>query len=1359
MRKTGIEIIGDCPWGSHFCQFYQTPQDLADILVPYIKAGLEGNECCVWITSPPFTTAEAERALREEMPEFEVCRQRGQIEILSHTDWYLKGGNFSMERVLDAWQAKLEDAIAMGFDGLRVTGNTAWLEKKDWRAFTDYEDAINSVAANSRLIVLCTYSLDRCSAHEILDVVRSHQFALIKSTKGWELLQSQDARKAKEEQRESEERYRELFTAMSEGFALHQILCDDHGKPADYRFLEVNPAFERLTGMARDKILGRTVREVLPDIEPFWIETYGKVALTGEPVRFESHSGSLGRDFEVFAYCPAQWQFACLIVDTTERKDREKVLEASEARYRNLVDLSPEGVFINRDDRIVFANSSALRLFGASGPDQVLGRSLFDFFHPDFHGSIGERLVQLRAGKQVPLIEEKVVRLDGTIADVEAAASPFADQDGPAIQVIMRDVTERKRAWERLDLLAETAGRLLGSDSPQRVIDSLCGRVMAFLDCQVFFNYLIDEQRHCLRLHASSGIPEEEVRRIERLEYGAAVCGVVARDGCRVVCEHIQETPDPRTDLVRPFGVRAYACHPLISQGYALGTLSFGTCTRDRFTDEELSLMKAVADQVAIALERMRAQKALQQANERLERRVAERTEELRAANEALLAEIAERRKSQDALREQARFLEEYFEHAINPLVFLDRTFHFIRVNQAYARACQRDMSEFPGHNHFEFYPNKENQAIFEEVVRSKTPNVVSSKPLVFPDHPEWGVTYWDWALVPVLDARGEVDFLFLSMRDVTKDRRAEADAQAASQYSRSLIEASLDPLVTISPAGKITDVNEATELATGMSRNLLIGQNFSDYFTEPDKANEGYQKVISEGFVKDYPLTMRHVSGRTTDVLYNAAVYRNEAGQVQGVFAAARDVTELKAAQKRRDLTNALLELFATKSSSQEYLDSVVESIRAWSGCQALGIRIVDEDRKIPYAACAGFDEEFLRLENSLSLENDRCVCVRTVVQSDQCRKRALVTAGGSFRCDDASDFYSRLPAEEMDCYRGNCAKFGFASLAVIPLRYRDEVIGAIHMADRRKARFPSPVVEFIESMAPLVGEAIQRFRAEAELNRYQHHLEELVRQRTNEMEAANAQLHSEVAERRRAEETLRRTAAELARSNRDLEQFAYVASHDLQEPLRAVTGYVELLRQRFPDKLDDKALQFIAGATDGAARMQKLIIDLLAVSRVGTQKKSLEPTDLAASLQTALRSLRIGIEEAGAKITSDPLPALAADATQITQVFQNLIANAIRFRSERPLQIHVGARKEAGRWLLSVRDNGIGFDPQYADRIFLIFQRLHTRRQFPGTGVGLAICKRIVERHGGAIWAESQPDQGSTFYFTLPERNENPS
>jgi hypothetical protein len=234
-----------------------------------------------------------------------------------------------------------------------------------------------------------------------------------------------------------------------------------------------------------------------------------------------------------------------------------------------------------------------------------------------------------------------------------------------------------------------------------------------------------------------------------------------------------------------------------------------------------------------------------------------------------------------------------------------------------------------------------------------------------------------------------------------------------------------------------------------------------------------------------------------------------------------------------------------------------------------------------------------------------------------------------------------------------------------------------------------------------------------------------------------------------------------ELERSRRDLEQFAYVASHDLQEPLRAIASYVQLLERRYGDQLDQDAHDFIGFVVEGVMRMQTLINDLLAYSRVETRAKPLEPTDCDAVLDQVLQSLAVAIEESGATVHHGALPTVPADQSQLVQLFQNLVANAVKFRGPAPPEVWVEAEARAseGTWRFAVRDNGIGIDPDYFDRVFVMFQRLHRQEEYPGTGIGLAICKRIVERHGGHIWVESTPGEGTTFLFTLPVAAERPT
>jgi signal transduction histidine kinase len=291
-------------------------------------------------------------------------------------------------------------------------------------------------------------------------------------------------------------------------------------------------------------------------------------------------------------------------------------------------------------------------------------------------------------------------------------------------------------------------------------------------------------------------------------------------------------------------------------------------------------------------------------------------------------------------------------------------------------------------------------------------------------------------------------------------------------------------------------------------------------------------------------------------------------------------------------------------------------------------------------------------------------------------------------------------------------------------------------------------PYVDLISNIANAIGNVLDSRLHYSQLSS----TTELLLQRTCELKKSNQRLEVEVGERERAEAAQAELAKELARSNTELEQLAYVASHDLQEPLRMVSSYMQLLKKKYHGQLDAEAHEFIEFAVDGANRMQALINDLLAYSRVGMAAIRLQPAASAKALDAALSALRLAIAESGARIEQGDLPEVVGDVAQLTQLFQNLIANAIKFRGEKPLQIVVSAEPEDGFWRFSVQDNGIGIAPEYHERIFVMFQRLHRRSEYLGTGIGLAVCKKIVERHGGRIWVESDAGQGATFKFTLP-------
>ncbi|MDD1678502.1 MAG: PAS domain S-box protein [Methanomicrobiales archaeon] len=550
----------------------------------------------------------------------------------------------------------------------------------------------------------------------------------------------------------------------------------------------------------------------------------------------------------------------------------------------------------------------------------------------------------------------------------------------------------------------------------------------------------------------------------------------------------------------------------------------------------------------------------------------------------------------------------------------------------------------------------------------------------------------------PFTDTDGS--FLILEMGiDITDQKKAEDALRRASAYNRSLIEASLDPLVTIRADGTISDVNEATVKVTGCSRDDLIGTDFSKYFTEPERARSGYEQVFMDGSVTDYELQIHHRKGKITPVLYNATVYRDESGQTVGVFAAARDTTEIKKAEE-----------FIRSASA--YNRSLIEA----------------------------------SLDPLVTISPDGTI-------SDV--NEATVRVTGVSREDLIGTDFSRYFTEP------DRAKAGYEQV------FRDGSVIDYGLEIRHRKGTVTPVLYnatvFRNESGEIAGvfaaarDITERKRAEEALLAAYNELDDRVKERTKDLQEANLRLEKEIAERKATAEELRKKTEELARSNLELQQFAYIASHDLQEPLRAISGFTELLEKRYKGKIDKKADRYIKFIVDGTNQMQQIIQDLLAYSRVQTRAYEFGPFDANRAFDQALLNLHKTIEDKKAFITRDPLPEIFADGTQITQLFQNLIGNGLKFQKpdNKPV-IRASAAQKGDYWLFSVKDNGIGMEPRFADRIFKIFQRLHAKGEYEGTGIGLAICKRIVERHGGDIYVESAPGTGSIFYFTIPIKKE---
>jgi PAS domain S-box-containing protein len=531
----------------------------------------------------------------------------------------------------------------------------------------------------------------------------------------------------------------------------------------------------------------------------------------------------------------------------------------------------------------------------------------------------------------------------------------------------------------------------------------------------------------------------------------------------------------------------------------------------------------------------------------------------------------------------------------------------------------------------------------------------------------------------------------------ITRRLRAErARVEEQLRLLSSAVEAAANGIALTDRQGKILWINPAFTRLTGYSLQEAVGQNprVLKSGKHPPEFYANMWATIARGEPWSGELVNRRKDGSFYTEQMTIAPVRAGGAGVTHFVAIKQDVTARKRAEDRTRLMAETVGQLLKSDAPQRIANELCEKVMDYLDCQLFFNFLVDEQPgRLRLNACAGVSEEQAAKVQSLEFG----VGVSGCVARDQCR----IVAEDVLSTPD--------PRTEL------IKSVGLQAYACHPLMAEGKLIGTLSFGTKKRARFTDDELSLMKDVADHVAIALQRQSAQA---------------------------------------ALRQSTLELERSNQELQQFAYVASHDLQEPLRAVAGYLGLIDERFRDKLDDKGRHYMAGALEGAERMHTLINDLLDLSRVGTRGGEFQSADLNAVLDIALKNLSVTVQQANAVVTRSPLPTLAVDANQIVMLFQNLMGNAVKFHGGRPPEIDVSARWQAGHWVFAVRDNGIGIEPQYYEQIFQIFRRLHTRKQYPGTGIGLAVCKKIVERHGGRIWVQSQPGLGSTFLFTLPDQ-----
>ena len=634
--------------------------------------------------------------------------------------------------------------------------------------------------------------------------------------------------------------------------------------------------------------------------------------------------------------------------------------------------------------------------------------------------------------------------------------------------------------------------------------------------------------------------------------------------------------------------------------------------------------------------------------------------------------------------------------------------------------------------------------------------------------------------VMPYLAEENHPQGVVATFDDVTRLRRAERRTRRLATAMTD----SNDAVILFGLDGQVQEWNRGAAGMYGWSEEEALRMNHRDL--APVELAAGFEqairRVLDGQTVASFETRRRTKDGRVIDVWLTVTAVTEESGKVSAIAATERDITDRKRAEDAlRDeerFRRAVLDALPAKVAVLDAAGVVMAVNERWKELE-IGTNLLEFSRRAAAIGDASAAEGLAVMESVIKGETMEGHCeyaCHAPAQQQWFLMQAIhasQTVGGAIISH--IDITARKLAEE--ALLQSEARFGgivnSAMDAIVSIDNQQQIVQFNAAAE---SMFGYPAREMIGQPVSLLlppdrraahEQHVRAFAATGVTSRKMGELGELAGLRASgeqfPIEASISQIEvagrkvltvilRDITGRKEAQEALEDAARDLEHSNEDLRQFAQIASHDLQEPLRMVSGFLKMLEDRYKGQLDGKAREYIGFAVEGATRMSYLIRDLLEYSRVERRGQDLRPTEARKSLGGALANLQSSIKGAGATVTYDDLPTIQADPTQLMQIFQNLIGNAIKFRgTDRPCHVHVGAEQKDGRWVFWVRDNGIGIAPEQYNRIFVIFQRLHTRDKYPGTGIGLAICKKIVERHGGKIWVESKLGEGTTFYFAL--------
>ncbi len=1447
LRRTGIEIIGAVPWGTHFCNFYQSKRDLLDILVPYFKAGLEDNEFCMWVTAEPLGVDEAIKAMRRAVADFDERLAARQIEILSYDQWYVKGGVFDSERVLAGWVDKLSAALARGYEGLRLTGNTFWLEKKDWDSFLAYEDQVNSVIGKYRMLAVCTYSLRKCDASEVIDVVNTHQFALAKRDGKWNRLENTQQRDV---ERRVQVRLKEALSPEGDIGQLQlsdiidaraiQALMEEFNKLVripmavidlkgdtlvDVGWQDICTEFHRVNPRAHKHCV-ESDTELAAGVEPGQVKLYrcknslwdaatplivggrhvgnlfmGQFFFKDENIDydlFRSQARKYGFDEERYlaalervprlsrdavntamSYCArlahmiSQLSYSNIKLARTLAQGQALNASLRESRELLAVTLASIGdgvIMTDCQGNVTFLNSKGENMTGWKS-DEALGvrlEKVFNIINEESREPVESPVKKvLREGGVVGLANHTIlIAKDGREIPIDDSGAPIKSPDGALFGVVLvfRDFSRQRKAEAEIRSLAR-----FPEENPNVVLRATADGKPLYANRPAAA--LLEE----MGWKEGSVLPDALA---DPLRYAG-------RQG------EVQEF-----ELVSPSNrVYSFMLTPIPEEGYA--NLYGRDITKRKMQEEQLDKLNRVL-------------RALSNSNQAM-MQAREESQYLREACRIIMEDCgyamiwigyAEHDEAKSITPVSSAGFEKGYLDTLK-LTWADTergrgpTGTTIRTG----RVCMcRNMRTDPA-----FEPWRK-----EAIKRGYASSI--ALPLMEGDRAFGALTIYsretdafsDDEVRLLTELAGDLAYGIAAMRARAAREQAQEELRASVERYRSFLEVTGQVGWTTNANGEVIEEMPAWSEFTGQNAAEVRGWGWADAVHPDDLARtkEVWANAVKERKAYETEYRLRRRDGVYRHFLARGIPVFDEAGGVREWVGTCIDITERNLAEEelrrgREDLNRA-----------QE-----VAHIGSWRlDVQTNELTWSDENHRIfgippgtkmtyeTFVSCVHpEDRRYVDEKWNAGLRGEPYDIEHRIIAGGRIkwvREKAYLEldAAGNLRggFGTTQDITERKRAEE--ALRESRERFrqlvetAAEGIWEVDRDFRTTYVNK-RMAEMLGCTADDVVGRLMSEFTPDGEREDLRQRIENRLKGISETYERRLRRKDGSIFWVTVSgsplrekdgsirgsfgMFTDITDRKRAEDERQRLLEQLESKNSELQSVVYVASHDLRSPLVNVAGFagqlteewerlatmveeepdITQLRCKARNILEKDVPEYLNFIKAGAQKMQMVINGLLTISRLGNAQLDIAPLDMNRLINHIVTSMTFEIQNRGARVEVEDLPRCMGDAAQINRLFSNLLDNAVKYLDrDRKGLIRVTGKVDGPMSVYSVTDNGVGIAENHKEKVFEIFHRLNPNDGVGGDGLGLSIVMRILDRHNGRVWVDSEPGKGSTFHVALP-------